>query len=405
MKDMKNKYYIKRTIPSIIKVIQEGAEDSNMTSKYENIMVSMFASVLLLFASIANFVVCYLIQSQNLKSSLFNSLLFLLLGMAFELVSRMDLKTNVVTLIVSGLSFVTLVYITIEFYDIIGPSIWTVAFMQLLLAMIRITKEMMYSIVLAVVVANIYIIYHSINSPFFQMGTIYYIVQIVLFMFVCIIASVIYNINKNRYQWVNKQYKEVINKNKEIVFAEEKIKNLAYNDHLTGLPNRMSLSEKLNKSILFSNNSGKMLAVMFLDLDDFKIINDTMGHDVGDTLLVEVSKRLVNTLRKCDAVARIGGDEFIILIEDVEDMYNINIVSQKILKCFKEPFMLNNQGYFVTTSIGVSIYPTDGETSEELIKNADIAMYKAKSKDKNQYVICNQEMKAEVVETMEMNNS
>ncbi|MBK5242954.1 MAG: ATP-binding protein, partial [Clostridium sp.] len=128
-----------------------------MTSRYENIMVSMFASVLLFFASIVNFIVRYLIQSQNFKICLLNSLLFILIGVAFEVVSRINLKTKLVTLIISGLSFLTLMYITIAFYDIIGPAIWTVAFIQLLLAMIRITKVMLYSLVLAIVMSNIYI--------------------------------------------------------------------------------------------------------------------------------------------------------------------------------------------------------------------------------------------------------
>ena len=144
---------------------------------------------------------------------------------------------------------------------------------------------------------------------------------------------------------------------------------------------------------------------MFLDLDDFKVIIDTMGHDIGDQLLLEVSKRLVNTLRKCDTVARIGGDEFIICIEDIKDNDYINTVSEKILKRFNEPFSLNNQDCFVTTSIGVAIYPTDGENADVLLKNADTAMYKAKEKGKNQYVLCTPIMKTKVAETMKITNS
>ena len=405
MKYNGNKYSNKRNIPSIIKAIQQETADSNMTIEFENIMVSMFASVLLFLASIANFVIRYIVQSQNLKVCLFNTLLFLFIGIAFEVVTRMGLRANLVTLIISGLSFSTLIYITIAFYDVIGPAIWTVAFIQLLMAMIRITKVMMYSLVLAIIMSNIYILYHSLHSPFFHMGSVYYIVQIVLFMIVCIISAVVHNVNANRYHWVNKQYTELMEKNKLIISSKKQIKHLAYHDYLTGLPNRMALSEKLNHSILLSSNMKKMLVVMFLDLDDFKIVNDTMGHDIGDQLLIEVSKRLVNTLHKCDTVARIGGDEFIILVEDIKDMNYIDIISKKILNCLNEPFRLNNQDCFVTTSIGVAIYPNDGENPEELIKNADIAMYKAKGKDKNQYEICTPTLKMKIVETVEMNNS
>jgi len=206
-------------------------------------------------------------------------------------------------------------------------------------------------------------------------------------------------------QEVTTQKNEITCLYKEIASTEEQVRHLAYHDHLTGLPNRLLLSQQLNHAILLSSRMGKMLAIMFLDLNDFKIVNDTMGHDKGDQLLIEVSKRLVNTLRKCDTVARIGGDEFIILIEDVEDVNNMNMVSEKILKSFNEPYILNNQDYFITTSIGIAIYPTDGDNAEEIIKNADIAMYKAKAKGKNQYVRCTPVMKTKVVETMKMVNS
>ena len=401
---MNDKYSIKRNIPSIIKAIEQETEDSNMTSKYENIMVSMVASVLLLFASIVNFIVRYLIQSHDFKICLLNSLLFLLIGVAFQVVARTNLKTNIATLIVSGLSFLTLIFITIRFYDIIGPAILTVAFIQLLIAMIRITKVMLYSVVLAIVMSNIYILYHSVSSPLFHRDSVYYIVQIVLFIIVCIISAIVHNVNANRYHWINKQYQEMMEKNKKIVFAEKEIKHLAYHDYLTGLPNRMYLSQKLNHLIFLGSRMEKILAVMFMDLDNFKMINDTMGHDIGDQLLVEVSKRLGNALRKCDTVARIGGDEFIILIEDVEETDYVNIVSNKILNSFTEPFTLNNQECFITTSVGVAIYPTDGYSSEELIKNADIAMYKAKENGKNKCVICTPVMKTKVVETMKMTN-
>ena len=198
---------------------------------------------------------------------------------------------------------------------------------------------------------------------------------------------------------------EITSLYKDIKLSKIKIKHLAYHDYLTGLPNRLLLSEQINHAILLSSRKKKMLAIMFLDLDDFKMINDTMGHDIGDLLLVEVSKTLINTLRKCDTIARIGGDEFIILIEDIENMESINTILDKIIKCFNEPFILNNHDCFITTSIGVALYPTDGENAEALMKNADIAMYKAKERGKNKYIFCTPVMKTTVTETMKMTNS
>ncbi|MEN6374270.1 MAG: EAL domain-containing protein [Smithella sp.] len=193
---------------------------------------------------------------------------------------------------------------------------------------------------------------------------------------------------------------EIINREK----IREEIEYLAYHDHLTGLANRLLFIDQLNHAMSLSKRMAKMLAIMFLDLDGFKLINDSMGHAAGDQLLKEVSKRLINTMRKSDLVARVGGDEFIIMIENEEDIDTIKLVAEKILNCFRQPFRLKNNDCFITTSVGVAVYPTDGEDAEKLIKNADIAMYKAKEKGRNQYVLCTPVMKTNVIETMKFSN-
>ena len=185
---------------------------------------------------------------------------------------------------------------------------------------------------------------------------------------------------------------------------QEEIKYLAYHDYLTGLANRLLFIDQLNHAMSLAKRMAKMLAIMFLDLDGFKMINDSMGHAVGDQLLKEVSNRLLHTMRQSDLVARVGGDEFVIMIENEESLENIKLVAEKILGCFRQPFRLNNNDCFITTSVGVAIYPTDGEDAEKLIKNADIAMYKAKEKGRNQYALCTSVMKTNVIETMKLSN-
>jgi diguanylate cyclase (GGDEF)-like protein len=143
---------------------------------------------------------------------------------------------------------------------------------------------------------------------------------------------------------------------------------------------------------------------MFLDLDGFKMINDTMGHSAGDELLKKVSDRLVKTLRNTDIIARIGGDEFIIMIECIENIKDVKFIADKIIKSFIKPFIIEGQDCFISTSIGVSIYPIDGENAEVLIKNADIAMYKAKEGGKNKYVLCTPLMKDSINETLNITN-
>lgn len=164
--------------------------------------------------------------------------------------------------------------------------------------------------------------------------------------------------------------------------AEEKIKQLAYYDTLTGLPNRNMLNDYFDK-LLYSSKSQK-IGVMFLDLDRFKIINDTMGHAFGDIVLQQFSKRLEKLIRKDDMICRYGGDEFIILLKDINRI-EANKVAQRIIDEFSYPFIINGQKIYSSTSIGISLYPQDGHDLETLVKCADTAMFYAKERGKNNH--------------------
>lgn len=405
---MKNEYPFRRTIPGVIDAINT-LEDADNISKYENILVSIFASNLLYIAAVANFIVRYIIYSENLTNCLIDSILFLLLGIMFDVITRVNLKTHLVTFSIAILSFLTFIFITVRLYDIIGPALWTIGFIQLLLAMIRITRTMLFYMLAALFSAYFYILYKSYYGLFFYFDTEYYIIQIVTFLILFVIAASVHKINTDRYKLINRQLEEATEKKEEITSlyeeiaaSEEEIKQLAYRDHLTGLPNLRHFNEQLNHSINMANRTEKIFSIMFLDLDSFKMINDTMGHNIGDELLKQVARRLVNTLRKSDIVARIGGDEFIVMIENIKDENEIKIVADKILGCFTHPFLLNNQEFFVTTSIGIAVYPTDGNDADKLMKNADIAMYRAKQRGKNQYVFCTPGMKTKASRTMKL---
>lgn len=178
--------------------------------------------------------------------------------------------------------------------------------------------------------------------------------------------------------------------------SEKTIEHLAYNDHLTGLPNRVSFSDHLSQAVHHANRSKKMMAVLFLDLDGFKMINDTMGHSGGDTLLVEISKRLRSSLNKADTVSRFGGDEFIILINNLDDETEAVRVADKVMDAFKNSFYVYDQEFYVSASGGLSIFPFHGKDPETLIMNADLAMYRAKDRGKNQYIMFTNNMKEEM---------
>ena len=172
--------------------------------------------------------------------------------------------------------------------------------------------------------------------------------------------------------------------------SEERILQLAYHDSLTGLPNRRLLIDRLKQVLSRDRRENKHAAVLFLDLDKFKSINDTMGHAVGDELLKAVSEGLEKCVREEDTLARHGGDEFIILLQSIERIEDLIKVAERVLAIFKTPFTLKEQKQFITTSIGISIYPQDGNDSETLLRNADIAMYSAKKDGSNQYKLYNQ---------------
>ncbi len=167
--------------------------------------------------------------------------------------------------------------------------------------------------------------------------------------------------------------------------AEEQLYHLAHHDALTGLPNRTLLLDRLAQAKAMANRNGQMVGLLFLDLDRFKLINDTLGHNVGDQLLQAVARRLKACIREVDTLARLGGDEFIIVLVNLQDLLDIKNLASKVLKSLGKPFQIGQHELFVTTSIGISLYPNDGQQVEGLIKKSDIAMYHAKAVGRNNY--------------------
>ncbi len=186
--------------------------------------------------------------------------------------------------------------------------------------------------------------------------------------------------------------------------AERQIEYQAYHDALTDLPNRMLFLDRLSVAIAHAQRFGGHVAVMFLDLDHFKFVNDTLGHTVGDLLLRAVADRLAESLRGDDTVARIGGDEFTILLSNVASQSDSSTVAQKILESIARPFRIEGHDLFATTSIGIAVYPNDGADPETLLKNADGAMYKAKELGRNNFQLCTPAMNARALERLNLEN-
>ncbi|MDP4144278.1 MAG: EAL domain-containing protein [Bacillota bacterium] len=182
--------------------------------------------------------------------------------------------------------------------------------------------------------------------------------------------------------------------------AEEKVRELAYYDPLTGIPNRTTFFYQLDEAIKSCRRNYKKGAVLFIDLDDFKKINDSLGHDVGDMLLKAISNKLIKLADGKDAICRFGGDEFLILRKDVVDKMEIIQLAKGLLKIFETSFDLAGKQIFITGSIGISIFPDDGLDKSIILKNADTAMYKAKEKGKNMYQFYNAEMSKGLMRNM-----
>ena len=186
---------------------------------------------------------------------------------------------------------------------------------------------------------------------------------------------------------------------------QERLDHLAHHDPLTGLPNRLLFSDRLTQRLAQARRDNKSLAVMFLDLDRFKVINDSLGHNIGDLLLKGVAERLARVLRGIDTIARMGGDEFTIIVGSISEPDDTIIVADRILQELAQPFVLQGRELFISTSIGISVYPTDGATVEALVKNADTAMYGAKEQGRNNYQFYTEELNVAALEKMTLSHS
>ena len=184
--------------------------------------------------------------------------------------------------------------------------------------------------------------------------------------------------------------------------ADERVQHIAFHDDLTSLPNRVMLNQRLDQALSRHSRAGSKLAILFMDLDRFKVINDSLGHGTGDVLLRQVADRLRAQLRDGDTVARMGGDEFVVLIENHESLGDISACARRLVEQLSAPYLLGAKDCHVTLSIGISVFPADGNDSQALLKAADVAMYRAKEIGRNNYQYYLPSMNVHTVERLEL---
>ncbi len=184
--------------------------------------------------------------------------------------------------------------------------------------------------------------------------------------------------------------------------AEEQVKHLAFHDSLTGLPNRLLFSDRLRVAMVHANRYREKLAVLFLDVDRFKVINDSLGHSIGDELLRRIAERVSGCIRQEDTIARLGGDEFTVLLPGIAREDDAATIANKILEAVRLPFFIEHRELFITTSVGVTLYPADGADPETLVRNADTAMYRAKEQGRDNYQLYAPAMNSRALERLSL---
>jgi diguanylate cyclase (GGDEF)-like protein/PAS domain S-box-containing protein len=190
----------------------------------------------------------------------------------------------------------------------------------------------------------------------------------------------------------------------ELVDSREQLSNLAYFDTLTGLPNRALFQDRLRQAMIQTRREHAVMALVFVDLDNFKAVNDTLGHAIGDELLVEVARRLHERVRESDTVARLGGDEFAIILMDAKGAEEMVRIATHLVEALSVPYKLSGYDVAGGASLGITFYPIDAMTPEELLKNADVAMYRAKERGRNNFQFFTGDMAAGLAENMRIEN-
>ncbi|SMB87843.1 diguanylate cyclase (GGDEF) domain-containing protein [Desulfonispora thiosulfatigenes DSM 11270] len=368
-------------------------EISGTYLKNINVMANKFIakvlSISFVCGSLLYLVSQYIFEGVSISKALSFSLFLIFLSVLVQIVINLNLNTKIITHLLSLIIFFSLPIIILQFVQFASVTIWALPFILIIIALSFTSNIMIIYTVISGLLTQIYI-WLVKPSALVNIYASDYIVRIGLVLLAGSIAIAVNNIYVARIE----------NNSKYVKY----IQTLAYHDHLTGLANRLFLFKKMESELAEAKEKGTFIALFYLDLDYFKMVNETIGHSYGDELLKKVGAHLKEIIGHNYLVSRVGGDEFVIMSPNIKDLGEVHKIADKITNCFVKPSRLNNQDFYITASIGVSLYPDDGDDPETILKNAHVAMHQAKKRGRNQYIMCTPSLRALLEENLRLTN-
>lgn len=419
-----------RSIPRILKELKRTYEINEVKRLQDTIIAGIIS---ILCASSSAMYLCFgYYAKHDMASVLYQSIMLLIMSLYFDYIA-FNVVNNALRIQLLSLGVVIIeVFVVVYLYQYLGPAIWTFGCLFLLISIIRLDQMMFLFIGLSDFLILIYLSKTYLNQTL-TLNIDYYLVQLFLFLLILTIGLLWSRVYQSNYIKSFKQYKDTIKKNEEIsqlyeeVVAtdlelrrqnellarynfeirqnEKKLNHIAYHDSLTNLPNRINLIKEIDRMISHDPLMNEQFAIIFFDLDGFKMINDLMGHHMGDLYLQEISKVLLPLLKKGDILGRFGGDEFAILTKNFDSDVALSSFTNEIREALCKEVSVDNHIISSSASFGIAVYPDHGKNRNELLISADAAMYQAKEYGRNCIQLFSKKIGDKLTRQIELENA
>ncbi len=409
-----------------ISEIIQTMKDTNEIEKVnqcENLLNCRMTAPLMFMGALLHLLFGAVIWKENVTNLLANAAIFFCLFLLFVIAGQLYMLKKWQTYLIAFLHCLLILFLVVRIYEYAGPAIWIVVCIQIVFAMTRIQMSMAYIISVFAVLMSTYMIFRMPGRDI-VFGYTYYIPNTLMLIALVFVLSLVYRTNTGRFQRLQEQYRmevkqkteietlykklekeendirikneELLEYTSELKKRDERLYDLAYFDILTGLPNRKMMMEHLEALVERRREDKRRFFLIFIDVDSFKNINDTIGHHYGDQFISYTAERFRQSIIESDVLGRIGGDEFALVIERNLSVGEVQKYIEAIRKKFTQPVKIENTELRLTASFGIATFPNDGDTAIKILKSADLAMYKAKAAGKNTIRIFEKYMQLEI---------